>query len=70
LPPPSLKRSDSADLKLLFFAWVFFPGSSATVFFRLCSDLLPLGLLLLILLVVHAANLSDSGLHAKLLPTT
>jgi hypothetical protein len=55
---------------LLFFAWVFFPGSSATVFFLLCSDLLPLGLVRLILLVVHAANLSDSGLHAKLLPTT
>jgi len=48
---------------LLFFAWVFFPGSSAIVFFLVFSDLLPLGLLLLILL-------SDSGLHAKLLPTT
>jgi hypothetical protein len=55
---------------LLFFEWVFFPGSSATVFFLLCSDLLPLGLVRLILLVVHAANLSDSGLHAELLPTT
>jgi hypothetical protein len=29
-----------------------------------------LGLLLLILLVFHTAGLSDSGLHAELLPTT
>jgi len=48
----------------------FLPRLQRTVFFLLCSDLLPLGLLLLILLVVLVANPSDSGLHAKLLPTT
>jgi hypothetical protein len=62
--------SDSADLKLVFFAWVFFPPFQRNALLPFLFRSSSLGLLLLILLVFHTAGLSDSGLHAELLPKT
>jgi hypothetical protein len=55
---------------LLFFAWVFFPPFQRNTLLPFLFRSSSLGLLLLNLLLFHTAGLSDSGLHADLLPTT